>query len=131
MTEVSRLPALVVALAWCTSIAAAVVLLPAQPVIGAIAVALALPVVGLALVSRPAIVALAATSYMNDPYAQFSDQVYNVAVLFFSMFAWSLFSGGVMLTVRELLPNTMRLDLLKRRLRLGSAEASATNPAEW
>ena len=59
MTEVSRLPALVVALAWCTSIAAAVVLLPAQPVIGAIAVALALPVVGLALVSRPAIVALA------------------------------------------------------------------------
>jgi hypothetical protein len=79
----------------------------------------------------PAIVALGVASYLSDPYAQFSDQVYNVAVLFFSMFAWSLFSGGVMLTVRELLPNTMRLDLLKRRLRLGSAEASATDPAEW
>jgi competence protein ComEC len=54
-----RLPALVVALAWCVAIAGAVVLIPAQPVIGAIAVALALPVAGLALVSRPAIVALA------------------------------------------------------------------------
>jgi competence protein ComEC len=55
----ARLPALVVALAWCAAIAAAVVLIPAQPLIGAIAIALALPVAGVALVSRPAIVALA------------------------------------------------------------------------
>jgi len=66
----------------------------------------------------PSIVALGVTSYLRDPYAQFSDHVYNVAVLFFSMFAWSLFSGGVTVTVRELLPNTIQLDLLKRRLGL-------------
>jgi competence protein ComEC len=57
----SSLPALVMALAWCAAIAAAVVLVPAQPAIGAIAVAVALPAAGLALVSRPAIVALALT----------------------------------------------------------------------
>jgi hypothetical protein len=78
----------------------------------------------------PAIVALSVASYLSDPYPQFSDQVYNVAVLFFSMFAWSLFTGGITLTVRELLPNTMQLDLLKRRLGLAS-ETKATNPAEW
>lgn len=78
----------------------------------------------------PAIVALSVVSYLSDPYAQFSDQVYNVGVLFFSMFAWSLFTGGVTVTARELLPNRMQLDLLKRRLGLES-ETSTTNPAEW
>jgi hypothetical protein len=78
----------------------------------------------------PAIVALSVVSYLSDPYAQFSDQVYNVAVLFFSMFAWSLFTGGVTMTVRELLPNTMQLDLLRRRLGLDS-KTRATDPAEW
>jgi len=67
----------------------------------------------------PAIVALSLASYLSYPYAQFSDHVYNVAVLFFSMFAWSLFTGGVTVTAKELLPNTMQLDLLKRRLGLG------------
>src|SRR5690242_16207224 len=79
----------------------------------------------------PAIVALSVASYLSDPYASFSDQVYNVAVLFFSMFAWSLFTGGVTVTARELLPNNMQLNLLKRRLGLDSAETNATNPAEW
>jgi len=59
LSAVARLPAFVVALAWCAAVAAAVVLLPAQPVLGTIALALAVPVAGLALVTRPALVALA------------------------------------------------------------------------
>ncbi len=72
-------PALVVALAWCAGIAGAVVLAPAQPVIGAIALALALPAAAGALVARPAILALALAAALlatgraelpvADPYA--------------------------------------------------------------
>jgi len=55
---VSRYPALILALIWCVSVAAAVVALPDQPVIGAIAIALAVPCVGLAFLARPALIAL-------------------------------------------------------------------------
>ena len=58
MKAASRLPALVMALAWCLAIAASVVLLPSRPVMGAVAVALALPVAALALFTRPALIAL-------------------------------------------------------------------------
>jgi competence protein ComEC len=50
---------LVVALAWSTALAAAVVLAPSQPTIGAIAVALSAPVLGLALLLRPAVLTIA------------------------------------------------------------------------
>lgn len=59
MTAVARLPALVIALAWCVAIASAVVLAPRSPLIGAVAIALALPVAALALATRPAVLALA------------------------------------------------------------------------
>src|SRR5207245_11621127 len=56
---VTRFPALVLALAWSTTLAAAVVLVPEQPWIGAVAIAAALPLLVLALLLRPAIIALA------------------------------------------------------------------------
>ncbi len=55
----ARMPALVVASAWSVAIAVAVVLIPAQPVVGAAALALALPVTAIALAVRPAVLAFA------------------------------------------------------------------------
>ena len=55
----TRYPALVLALAWSAVLAAAVVLIPSQPGIGALAIAAALPLLALALLLRPAIIALA------------------------------------------------------------------------
>ena len=54
-----RYPALVVALAWSAALAAAVVLAPSQPVLGAAALAVAIPCLGLSLLVRPAVVAIA------------------------------------------------------------------------
>jgi competence protein ComEC len=56
---VSRYPALVVATSWCVALAATVVLAPFQPTLGVFSVALALPCLALALVLRPAILAVA------------------------------------------------------------------------
>src|SRR5712692_1184520 len=56
---VTRYPALILALAWSAALAAAVVLIPSQPGIGAVAIAAALPLMALALLLRPAIIALA------------------------------------------------------------------------
>jgi len=56
---VARYPALVVALAWSGTLAAAVVLAPSQPILGVAAVALAIPCLGLALLFRPAVIAIA------------------------------------------------------------------------
>lgn len=55
----TRFPALILALVWSAALAATVVLVPAQPAIGAIAIAAALPLMTLALLLRPAIIALA------------------------------------------------------------------------
>ncbi len=55
----ARFPALVVAVTWSVALAAAVVLAPAQPMLGALAVALAIPCLGLALLVRPAVLAVA------------------------------------------------------------------------
>ncbi len=55
----TRYPALILALAWSAALAAAVVLIPSQPGIGAVAIAAALPLMALALLLRPAIIALA------------------------------------------------------------------------
>lgn len=55
----TRYPGLVLALTWSVAIAAAVVLFPAQPLLGLAAVAAALPITVLALVMRPALLALA------------------------------------------------------------------------
>lgn len=55
----SRYPALVLALSWCASLAAAVVIAPLRPALGAIAIAVAIPSLAFALILRPAIVALA------------------------------------------------------------------------
>ena len=55
----TRYPALVLAVCWCVAIAAAVVVAPSVTWAGAIALSVAVPVLGLALVVRPAIVALA------------------------------------------------------------------------
>ena len=55
----ARFPALVIALTWSVALAAAVVLAPSQPMIGAASVALAVPCLGLALLVRPAVVAIA------------------------------------------------------------------------
>ena len=52
-------PALIVALAWCAAIAAAVVLLPMQPWVGVVAVAAAVPALALAIFLRPALLAFA------------------------------------------------------------------------
>jgi competence protein ComEC len=56
---VSRFPALVVATSWCVALAATVVLAPAQPILGVVAIALALPCLALALVLRPAVLSVA------------------------------------------------------------------------
>jgi competence protein ComEC len=56
---VARFPALVVAATWSVALAAAVVLAPSQPVLGAIAAGLAVPCLGLALLVRPAVLAVA------------------------------------------------------------------------
>ena len=53
------MPALTAAAAFSLAIAAAVVLIPAQPLIGCVAVVLALPVAALALAVRPAVIAFA------------------------------------------------------------------------
>jgi len=50
----ARYPALVVALAWSCALAVGVVLAPSQPILGVVAVALAIPCLGLALLVRPA-----------------------------------------------------------------------------
>ncbi|HEV2477819.1 MAG TPA: ComEC/Rec2 family competence protein, partial [Candidatus Dormibacteraeota bacterium] len=55
----SRYPALVLALAWCTTLAATVVLAPREPWLGIVAVAAAAPLAALAIFLRPALVALA------------------------------------------------------------------------
>ena len=55
----TRLPALVMAIAWSAAIALAVVAVPGQPALGAILAGLALPVLAAATVVRPAIVLLA------------------------------------------------------------------------
>ena len=55
----ARFPGLVVATAWSTALAAAVVLAPTQPGLGALAAALAIPCFGLALLVRPAVLAIA------------------------------------------------------------------------
>ena len=57
--ELTRFPALVVAATWSGALAVAVVLVPAQPILGAVAAALALPCLGLALLVRPAVLAIA------------------------------------------------------------------------
>jgi competence protein ComEC len=56
---VSRFPALVVATSWCAALAATVVLAPSQPILGVLAIALALPCLALALIFRPAVLAVA------------------------------------------------------------------------
>jgi competence protein ComEC len=55
----ARFPALVLALTWSVVLAAAVVLAPSQPVLGAVAAAVAIPCLGLALLVRPAVLAIA------------------------------------------------------------------------
>lgn len=57
----TRYPGLVIATSWCLAIAAAVVLLPSHPVIGAVALAASLPALTLALLFRPALLAFAIT----------------------------------------------------------------------
>jgi competence protein ComEC len=56
---VSRYPALVVATSWSVVLAATVVLAPSQPTLGVFSIALAVPCLALALVLRPAILAVA------------------------------------------------------------------------
>ena len=55
----TRFPALVVATSWCVALAATVVLAPEQPTLGVLAAALAIPCLALALILRPAIIAIA------------------------------------------------------------------------
>jgi competence protein ComEC len=57
--DAGRFPALVVAVAWSGALAGAVVLAPSQPVLGFAAVALSIPCLGLALLVRPAVIAIA------------------------------------------------------------------------
>jgi competence protein ComEC len=57
--HLARFPVLVVAVAWSAALAAAVVLVPSQPILGAVATALAIPCLGLALLIRPAVLAIA------------------------------------------------------------------------
>jgi competence protein ComEC len=56
---VTSYPGLVLALAWSTAIAAAVVLIPEQPVAGVIAAGATIPLLALAIVMRPALLAAA------------------------------------------------------------------------
>jgi competence protein ComEC len=58
----TRLPGLVIALSWCVSLATAVVLAPYQPALGAVAIGLAVPCLALAVLMRPAVVAIAAAA---------------------------------------------------------------------
>ena len=55
----TRYPALVIALTWSAALAAAVVLIPGQPALGAIAIAATVPVLVLSLLVRPALIAFA------------------------------------------------------------------------
>ncbi|HXM71609.1 MAG TPA: hypothetical protein VN940_00105, partial [Candidatus Dormibacteraeota bacterium] len=55
----TRFPALVIATTWCGVLAAAVVLAPEQPMLGILAVAIAIPCLALALALRPAILTVA------------------------------------------------------------------------
>src|SRR5713101_7237133 len=57
--NLAHFAALVIALAWSIAIAAAVVMAPSQPSIGAAAIALAIPCVALAIAVRPAVLTLA------------------------------------------------------------------------
>jgi competence protein ComEC len=57
--RLARYPALVVATTWSTALAAAVVLAPSEPALGGVALGLAVPCMGLALVVRPAVIAIA------------------------------------------------------------------------
>jgi competence protein ComEC len=59
LTAAARVPALVLGLAWCVGIGVATVLLPSQPLAAAAGLALAVPLLAVAMVTRPAIVALA------------------------------------------------------------------------
>jgi competence protein ComEC len=56
---VTRLPGLVIALSWCAALAMAVVVAPYQPMLGAIAIGLAVPCLALAVLLRPPVIALA------------------------------------------------------------------------
>src|SRR5256886_8879626 len=55
----TRYPALVIALCWSAALAAAVVLIPGQPPVGAIAIAATVPLLVLSLLVRPALIAFA------------------------------------------------------------------------
>ena len=55
----TRYPALVLAMMWSVAVATTVVLAPSQPAAGVIALALAVPAIGLAVLLRPALLALA------------------------------------------------------------------------
>ncbi|HEV3103225.1 MAG TPA: hypothetical protein VG426_12920, partial [Candidatus Dormibacteraeota bacterium] len=55
----AQAPALVIALCWSAALATAVVIAPSQPWLGATALALAIPCIGLAIAVRPAVLALA------------------------------------------------------------------------
>lgn len=55
----SAYPALVLAVCWCTAMAAAVVLVPTQPLLGVIALAASVPLMVMGLLLRPALLALA------------------------------------------------------------------------
>lgn len=57
--SLARFPALVIATTWSGALAAAVVLAPSAPALGVIATALAIPCLGLALLIRPAVLAIA------------------------------------------------------------------------
>jgi competence protein ComEC len=56
---VTRFPALVIATSWCAALSAAVVIAPAEPTLGILAIAVAIPCLALALVLRPAILTIA------------------------------------------------------------------------
>ena len=54
----TRLPGLVIALSWCAALATAVVVAPYEPVLGAVAIGLAVPCLFLAVILRPNLLAL-------------------------------------------------------------------------
>src|SRR5438132_11478377 len=55
----TRYPALVITLCWSAALAAAVVLIPGQPAVGAIAIAATVPLLVFSLLVRPALIAFA------------------------------------------------------------------------
>ena len=57
--SLARYPALVVALAWSAALAATVVLAPSETRVGVLALGLAIPCLGLALLVRPAVIVIA------------------------------------------------------------------------